>query len=77
MEVSEAATISLVREWCRSGDARRIRQARRLSLAEVAATIGTSGTQLARWERGEVAPRKTETILRYAELLAELLELGA
>ncbi len=71
--VTEAARISLVRRLCVSGEAKRIREACQLSLAEVGAAVGSSGTQIAKWERG-VVPRKRETILAYGELLAELLE---
>jgi transcriptional regulator with XRE-family HTH domain len=76
VNVREATTISLVRQLCRSGEARRIREAHRLSRAETAAVIGTSATQLSRWESG-VEPRRLDTILRYAELLRELEELDS
>ena len=53
--------------------ARSIRQTHKLSLAEVAASIGVSPSTLHRWEAGQRTPRG-QAALRYAELLARLSE---
>ena len=74
MDLSEVLTVSMVREMCRSGEARRLRKARRLSLAEVAAPVGTSVAVLARWEVGTSRPR-ADFALRYGRVLAELAAL--
>jgi DNA-binding transcriptional regulator YiaG len=54
-----------------SGEARRIRRAARLSLADVAAAIPADLSAVGRWERGQRVPRGTAA-LRYADLIARL-----
>jgi len=54
-----------------SGEARRVRQAARLSLAEVAEAIGADLSAVGRWERGKRVPRGSAA-LKYAQLIARL-----
>lgn len=54
-----------------SGEARRIRRAARLSLAEVAADIPADLSAVGRWERGQRVPRGAAA-LRYAQLITQL-----
>jgi DNA-binding transcriptional regulator YiaG len=75
VEVAEAVSLSVVRTWCASGEARRIRQRRGLSLGDVAAVIGSSPAVVARWETGAARPRR-DAALRYSSLLTELDALG-
>lgn len=61
-----------VRRLAESGEARRIRIANGLSLAEVADPIGASSSALSRWERGERVPRGAKAV-RYLRLLDALV----
>ncbi len=62
-----------VRDQCRTGRARRIREGAGLSLRETAAAIpgGVSPTSVLRWENGDVRPTG-ERALAYAVLLEQL-----
>lgn len=60
-----------VREAAESGEARRLRLAASLSLAEVARALGVSVPTVSRWETGERRPRGKAAI-RYARLLEAL-----
>jgi len=55
-----------------NGTARRLRLAAGLSLEDVGGSIGVSRSTLAKWERGEVAPR-AQAGLRAATLLGGLV----
>lgn len=68
----DAVDLAVVRHLCRTGEARRLRVASQVSLAEAAATIGTSATVVSRWERGLSTPRRRVLCERYGALLAEL-----
>jgi DNA-binding transcriptional regulator YiaG len=59
------------REFIASGEARRIREAARLSLADVAGAVGADYSGVGRWERGERVPRGPAAI-KYARLLTRL-----
>jgi DNA-binding transcriptional regulator YiaG len=54
-----------------SGEARRIREAARLSLVNVAGAVGADPSAIGRWERGERTPRGPAA-LKYAQLLTRL-----
>jgi DNA-binding transcriptional regulator YiaG len=54
-----------------SGEARRIREAARLSLTDVAGAVGADYSSVGRWERGERVPRGPAAI-KYARLLTRL-----
>lgn len=75
MNESDAAVIAAVRRMLLNGEARSLRISRRLSLAELGAAIGKSGTEVARYEKGDVLPRPA-TALRMGSLFAELIEVG-
>ena len=60
-----------LRSLCITGEARRIRESRRLTVAEIAQTVGVSHTAVSRWERGLRTPRGGAA-LRYAKLLQAL-----
>src|SRR4051794_27368464 len=57
-----------------AGEARRIRQAADLSLAEVSRAVGVDLSTVGRWERRERVPRGAAA-LKYAELLPRLQKL--
>jgi DNA-binding transcriptional regulator YiaG len=65
--------LALVRRLCECGEARQIRLEHGLSLADMAAAIGTSPASLSRWELG--TKPNTDAALRYGAVLARLLKL--
>ncbi|MGN7799057.1 helix-turn-helix domain-containing protein [Leifsonia sp. 22587] len=71
MRDSELAMIAEVRQAILSGRAREIRESLRMSVADVASTVGVSGNTVRRWELGEVSPRG-EHALNYAKALRAL-----
>jgi DNA-binding transcriptional regulator YiaG len=54
--VDDLARIAAVRAMCRSGEARRIREAARVSLREVGSAIGVDHKAIANWEVGANLP---------------------
>jgi len=68
---SEPLRLAAVRALAADGSARRIRQAARLSLAEVGNACGVDQSTVYRWETGKRAPRGTPAI-RYGALLNAL-----
>jgi DNA-binding transcriptional regulator YiaG len=68
---SELILLADARAHARDGTGRTIRQNADLSIAEVAATIGTNRGGLSRWERGEAAPHGPAAI-SWAALLHTL-----
>ena len=60
-----------VRQWARSGEARRIRTAALLSQADIASAIGVDASTVARWEKGERLPSAT-LAARYRSVLTLL-----
>jgi DNA-binding transcriptional regulator YiaG len=64
-----SSALAEVRRLCASGEARAIRQAADVSLAEVASDIPTSATTVLRWEQR--APRG-RLALRYLAVLRRL-----
>jgi DNA-binding transcriptional regulator YiaG len=54
-----------------SGEARHVRRAARLSLADVAAAIPADLSAVGRWERGQRVPRGPAA-LKYAQLITRL-----
>ncbi len=54
-----------------SGAARAVRESAGLSLEEVAAAVGVTGSAVGRWERGERIPRGPRALI-YARLLERL-----
>jgi transcriptional regulator with XRE-family HTH domain len=71
MDVADAVQLAQVRSLTESGLARSIRLAARLSIRDVAATVGASPAAIYRWENGTRSPRG-EAALRYGKLLARL-----
>lgn len=62
--------------WVRSfveqdGAARAVREGAGLSLEEVAAAVGVTGSAVGRWERGERIPRGPKALV-YARLMERL-----
>jgi transcriptional regulator with XRE-family HTH domain len=66
--------LARVRAACRSGAARRVREAARLTKAEVGRGSGVSGPAVSRWENGSRSPTGPEA-LRYLKLLEKLAAL--
>lgn len=63
--------LARVREQCRTGEAKAIRESADVSLSEVSTEVGTSPQCVSRWENGTRRPTG-EAALRYAALLARL-----
>lgn len=63
--------LSRVRELVTSGKARQIRIEARLSIAEVAASLGVTPAAVSRWESRHRSPRGVAA-LRYLDLLERL-----
>jgi transcriptional regulator with XRE-family HTH domain len=70
----DALQLARVRAICRSGAARRVREAAGLTKAEVGRGSGVSGPAVSRWEGGSRAPTGAEA-LRYLKLLEKLAAL--
>jgi len=68
MDSSDLAKVSRMRELAESGAARRRREARRISVSELAQSLGVPASQLSRWERGRNAPRPAAAITWYDAL---------
>lgn len=66
-----AEELQQLRELTSNGGARAIRESARLSQADVALSVQTDPSTIARWERGERLPRG-DAAVRYARLLARL-----
>jgi DNA-binding transcriptional regulator YiaG len=66
-----AQQLARVRAICHSGAGRRVREAARLTRAEVGRASGVSGAAVSRWEDGSRAPTGSEA-LRYLKLLEKL-----
>jgi DNA-binding transcriptional regulator YiaG len=71
-----AEKLQALRARTASGEARKIREAARLSLNDIARSVGTHYSTIARWESGERLPRG-EAALRYAALLDRLTKAAA
>jgi transcriptional regulator with XRE-family HTH domain len=69
-----AIQVLQTRRLLASGEARRIRELAGLSLSDVAADIGVTGSAVYRWERGERVPRG-RAAADYAVLLLAMREL--
>ncbi len=69
-----AITLATARRMTADGTARRLREANRLSLGDMARAVGTSPSTIWRWEQGR-GPTG-EIGLRYGELLARLAVLA-
>ncbi|GAA5132460.1 helix-turn-helix transcriptional regulator [Pseudonocardia adelaidensis] len=72
---AEIAATSTVRQWCRNGHARKIREVAGLTLAEVAELASTDRQTVYRWERGESSPRG-DNALRFYRALVQLQEVA-
>lgn len=72
--MSTALSLARIRRLLADGTARRIREQAGLSRAEIARDLGVDESAIYRWEAGRRVPRAA-VAARYADLLAELLEL--
>lgn len=70
-ENGQVKRLQRVRRLARLGTARVIREEAGITVRELADSIGTSPTNLSRWERGKVTPG-TRLALRWAAALDEL-----
>jgi transcriptional regulator with XRE-family HTH domain len=61
-----------VRAALNSGEARRIREAARLTISEVARAVGVDQSTVWRWENGARVPRSGQQITAYSELIDSL-----
>ena len=68
MSPEDLRRISAVRILVATGKAREQRESRRLTLREIADTIGSSPSTVHRWEQGTSLPRGAHA-LRWAEAL--------
>ncbi len=71
MNTQAILRLAAARAHAANGTGRVIRQRHRLTMIEVAESIGVGEDLLSRWERGERRPRG-EGALRWVDLLAEL-----
>lgn len=71
MTTEQILLLTAARRHAADGSGRAIRQAAKLTLAEIAAAVGVSEPTVSRWEEGLQKPR-TAAGLRWAELLREL-----
>lgn len=76
MTARQVLELAEARSLLRSGEARRIREAREISLSEIARGIGVTPGAVSRWETGERRP-VGESALAYAELLTSLRKVEA
>lgn len=72
MKSADLETFVTLRAWCANGEAKRIRKAAGLSMAELASLVGTTGTTVCRWERGDRVIRNAYTASRYHDALIRL-----
>lgn len=64
--------LARLRVLCRSGQARAIRAAARLSTGEVATEVGVTKTAVHHWETGGRSPSRSPAAARYLALLDQL-----
>ncbi|MGW7457148.1 helix-turn-helix domain-containing protein [Streptomyces sp. NPDC054797] len=69
MSPDDLHRVSTVRRLAAVGEARAVRIARRISLREVAATLGVRPSTVSRWETGRAVPRSA-VALQWADLLS-------
>ncbi|MFJ7590817.1 helix-turn-helix domain-containing protein [Streptomyces sp. NPDC097617] len=69
MSPDDLHRVSTVRRLAAVGEARAVRIARRISLREMAATLGVRPSTVSRWETGRAVPRSA-VALRWADLLS-------
>jgi DNA-binding transcriptional regulator YiaG len=72
---STVLALTEVRRLCTTGEARAIREALELGVAELARDIGVSGSTLSEWERGIQRPTG-ERAVRYLRVLRQLASAG-
>jgi transcriptional regulator with XRE-family HTH domain len=68
MTPQQMRRVSHMRLLAASGDARSLRIEQRISLRELAETLGASPSTVSRWEQGHTTPRATSA-LRWADVL--------
>jgi transcriptional regulator with XRE-family HTH domain len=71
MTTEQILLLAAARKHAETGSGRAIRTQARLTLAEVAATLGVSEPAVSRWENGLQMPR-TKAAIRWAKLLRKL-----
>lgn len=74
MAQTQILRLASVRAAVSSGEARRLREAARLSIGEVASACGVDQSTIWRWERGTRSPRASDKLLKYGELIESLRE---
>lgn len=72
MDTSDTVELARLRAFLESGAAKSVRVNNRLSLREMARTIGISPSTVLRWEAQERVPRGAPA-LRYWRLIRELM----
>jgi DNA-binding transcriptional regulator YiaG len=75
MTTTDLRRLTRVRRLAETGEARRIREAARLGLGEVARSLGVSGSTLHRWEQGLRSPRGGKALM-WCDLLDDLVLAG-
>ncbi|WP_173266521.1 helix-turn-helix domain-containing protein [Streptomyces pacificus] len=70
-QAAQLLRLSRIRAAANSGEARRLREAAHLSIAEVARACGVDQSTVWRWERGTRRPRGRQA-LAYGELIDSL-----
>lgn len=67
----ELLLLAELRENLRNGEAQRVRQGARVTVAEVARALGVTQGAVAQWERGVRSPRGDIAVM-YARILDDL-----
>ncbi len=76
MSPTEVVQVAEMRAQAANGEARRRREAARVSARHVAEAVGVSHTAVLAWEAGKRYPNR-KAALRWHRLLAELAEVSA
>ena len=73
---SDVLILAEMREWCRTGRARELRELATVTLAEIGEVCGVSRQAVALWETGQRKPTGTPA-LEYGKLLRQLAKRAA
>lgn len=68
--------VATARKLTANGEARRLRQAANLSLADIGNACGIEPATIWKWETGRRRPRTGEALIRYANVLDQLANMA-
>jgi DNA-binding transcriptional regulator YiaG len=70
MTTDDLLAATLARRYCRSGEARRLREGLSVGVRETALALNVDASTLSRWERGLTAPTNAGHAVKYGRLIA-------